>query len=67
MGLPKKVLEKLIEINKEDISRQKMSMHDPIQQLFGTGHILMSIRKKESQLKELEGELKELKCIIKTK
>ena len=60
MPLPKKVLEKLIAINKEDVSRQKISMKDPIQQLFGTAHILISIREKESRLIELEQELKEL-------
>ncbi len=60
MAVPKKTLEKLMAIYKEDIARQKISLNDHIQQLFGTGHILISIKEKESRLKELESELKEL-------
>lgn len=56
--MPKKIIENLIAMYKEDIVRQKISINDPIQQLVGTAHIVISIKENEERLRELETELK---------
>ena len=57
--MPRKVVEQLIKINEENISRLEKSLQNPVQRLVGTSHILVEIMECKTDLKRLKEELED--------